>query len=142
MNPDFPISYVSSCSDYIALNRLDEAKATYAQALERKLNNPLFYVGLYQIAFLAERCGGDGAADGTVRRACRDRRTNCWLWKPIPPPIPGGLRTPENFPVGRWIPLNGQEKRNRLQCTLPSSGSERSLVRQRRRSTTACHLGD
>jgi eukaryotic-like serine/threonine-protein kinase len=36
----------------IALNRLDEAKATYQQALERKLNNPFLHIALYQIAFL------------------------------------------------------------------------------------------
>ena len=37
---------------YIALNRFDEAKATYQQALERKLNNPFLHIALYQIAFL------------------------------------------------------------------------------------------
>jgi tetratricopeptide (TPR) repeat protein/predicted Ser/Thr protein kinase len=52
LNPDFPIPYAQRIFSEISLNRLDEAKATYAQALERKLNNPFFYLGLYQIAFL------------------------------------------------------------------------------------------
>jgi serine/threonine protein kinase/tetratricopeptide (TPR) repeat protein len=52
LNPDFPIPYAQRIFAYTALNRLDQAKATYAQAVERKLNNPLFYFGMYQIAFL------------------------------------------------------------------------------------------
>jgi hypothetical protein len=36
----------------IALNRLDEARATYEQALQRKLDFPLYSIPLYQIAFL------------------------------------------------------------------------------------------
>ena len=52
LNPDNPISYSTLMFSYIALNRLDEAKATYGQALERKLNHPLFHLALYQIAFL------------------------------------------------------------------------------------------
>jgi len=52
LNPDSPIPYFQRIFNLIALNRLDEAKATYEQALERKLNNPLFYISLYEIAFL------------------------------------------------------------------------------------------
>ena len=52
LNPNFPFSYASLMFDYIALNRLDEAKATYGQALDHKLNNPFFHIALYQIAFL------------------------------------------------------------------------------------------
>jgi tetratricopeptide (TPR) repeat protein len=52
LNPDNPISYSTLIFSYIALNRLDEAKATYGQALERKLNHPLLHLALYQIAFL------------------------------------------------------------------------------------------
>lgn len=42
----------------IALNRLDEAKATYEQALERKLNNPFLELALYQVAFLENDVAG------------------------------------------------------------------------------------
>ncbi len=52
LKPDNPITYALLMFSYIPVNRLDEAKATYRQTLERKLNNPLFYIVLYQIAFL------------------------------------------------------------------------------------------
>jgi predicted Zn-dependent protease len=42
----------------IGLDRLDEAKATYAKALERKLNHPFFAFCLYQIAFLQNDAAG------------------------------------------------------------------------------------
>jgi tetratricopeptide (TPR) repeat protein len=58
LNPDNPISYSTLMFSYIALNRLDEAKATYGQALERKLNHPLFHLALYQIAFLQNDAEG------------------------------------------------------------------------------------
>ena len=58
LNPDFPIAYAQHMFSDIALNRLDQAKATYAQALERKLNNPILDIGLYQIAFLQNDAAG------------------------------------------------------------------------------------
>ena len=58
LNPDFPIPYAQRIFAYAALNRLDEAKATYAQAAERNLNNPLFAFGLYQVAFLQNDAAG------------------------------------------------------------------------------------
>ncbi len=58
LNPDFGISYNILAGAYIALNRLDEAKGTYARARERKLNNPLFSAGLYEIAFLQNDAAG------------------------------------------------------------------------------------
>ena len=50
--PDTPLPYYILMYHYTALNRLDEAKATYEQALEHKLNHPSFHTGLYMIAFL------------------------------------------------------------------------------------------
>lgn len=58
LNPDVSIAYNLLGSGYIALNRLDEAKATYAQARERKLDVPMFSIGLYQIAFLQNDAAG------------------------------------------------------------------------------------
>jgi DNA-binding winged helix-turn-helix (wHTH) protein/tetratricopeptide (TPR) repeat protein len=58
LNPDFFASYALLMFNYIALNRLDEAKATYQQALERKLKNPFFHFPLYQIAFLQHDAAG------------------------------------------------------------------------------------
>ena len=62
LRPDFPPPYGFLMFNYIALNRLDEAKATYEQALERKLYSQFFPLALYQIAFLQ----GDEA--GMVRQ--------------------------------------------------------------------------
>ena len=58
LKPDFPISYAFLMFNYIPLNRLDEAKAAHEQALERKLNNPLYLLALYQIAFLQNDAAG------------------------------------------------------------------------------------
>jgi tetratricopeptide (TPR) repeat protein/predicted Ser/Thr protein kinase len=58
LKPDFFASYALLMFDYIALNRLGEAKATYGQALERKLTNPYFRLPLYQIAFLQNDSAG------------------------------------------------------------------------------------
>jgi eukaryotic-like serine/threonine-protein kinase len=52
LNPDFSISRRLLMASYIAVNRLDEAKAVYQQALQRKLRHPFFHVDLYSIAFL------------------------------------------------------------------------------------------
>jgi serine/threonine protein kinase len=52
LSPDFSPSYALPMFDYIALNRLDEAKASYQQAIGRKLKNGFFPLLLYQIAFL------------------------------------------------------------------------------------------
>src|ERR1700729_3471030 len=65
LNPDFFASYALLMFDYIALNRLDEAKATYEQALERKLKNPFFNLPLYQIAFLRNDVAGMAQEGGS-----------------------------------------------------------------------------
>ena len=52
LNPDSPVTYAVLMFAYIGLNRLDEAKATYQQALDRRLVSPFFNQSLYQIAFL------------------------------------------------------------------------------------------
>jgi eukaryotic-like serine/threonine-protein kinase len=58
LNPDFSPSYALLMFDYIALNRLDEAKAAYGQAIERKLKYPMFHPALYDIAFLQNDAAG------------------------------------------------------------------------------------
>ena len=58
LNPGFPIPYAQRMFSLIALNRLNEAKATYAQALEHKLNNPFLDLALYQVAFLENDLAG------------------------------------------------------------------------------------
>jgi DNA-binding winged helix-turn-helix (wHTH) protein/tetratricopeptide (TPR) repeat protein len=58
LNPNDPIPYFVLGFNYIALNRLDEAKAIYGQAHEHKLDHPFFYVDLYLIAFLQNDSAG------------------------------------------------------------------------------------
>jgi serine/threonine protein kinase len=58
LSPHFSPSYALPLFDYIALNRLEEAKAVHAQALGRDLKSPFFYLALYQIAFLQKDADG------------------------------------------------------------------------------------
>ncbi len=51
-DPDFAFGYVNLASSYVALGRTDEAEKTLQRAFERKLQNPLFLIQLYEIAFL------------------------------------------------------------------------------------------
>jgi eukaryotic-like serine/threonine-protein kinase len=58
VSPDSPISYSVLMVNYTALDRLDEAKSTYARAVERKLNHPYFHIDLYGIALLQNDAAG------------------------------------------------------------------------------------
>jgi eukaryotic-like serine/threonine-protein kinase len=59
LKPDFPVSYDILMFAYIALNRLNEAKATYGQAVQRKLDSTSFvHVAPYQMAFLQNDAAG------------------------------------------------------------------------------------
>jgi eukaryotic-like serine/threonine-protein kinase len=69
LNPAFFASYALLMWNYISLDRLDEAKATYQQARERKLENPFFDLPLYQIAFLQKD------AQGMARQVARSAGT-------------------------------------------------------------------
>jgi DNA-binding winged helix-turn-helix (wHTH) protein/tetratricopeptide (TPR) repeat protein len=52
LNPDVGIVYSNLMEDYTPLNRLQEAKAAYRQALERKIDGPYLHTDMYVIAFL------------------------------------------------------------------------------------------
>ena len=54
---DFPVPYLPLMFNYIALNRLDEARAAYEQALQRKFDSTFYDVALYQVAFLQNDAG-------------------------------------------------------------------------------------
>jgi tetratricopeptide (TPR) repeat protein len=58
LGPDFPISYAFLMFNYIALNRLDDAKAAYRLASEHKLGHVFYSTALYQIAFLENDSAG------------------------------------------------------------------------------------
>jgi eukaryotic-like serine/threonine-protein kinase len=49
---DFAVAYSNLMEDEIALNRLDEAKLTYHQAIDRKIDNSFLQDDMYAIAFL------------------------------------------------------------------------------------------
>jgi serine/threonine protein kinase/predicted Zn-dependent protease len=58
LKPDTPIAYVFLIYAYVSLDRLDDAKAAYNQALERKLFSSFYLSALYQIAFLQNDVAG------------------------------------------------------------------------------------
>ena len=59
LNPDFPVSYDVLMYNYIALHHLDQAQATYAQAVARKLDSGSFlHIPPYQMAFLQNDVAG------------------------------------------------------------------------------------
>jgi DNA-binding winged helix-turn-helix (wHTH) protein/tetratricopeptide (TPR) repeat protein len=58
LSPDYPFPYAYRILAYTALNRFDEAKATYAQALERKLQSPYLSLGMYNVAFALNDSAG------------------------------------------------------------------------------------
>jgi eukaryotic-like serine/threonine-protein kinase len=58
LRPDFTLAYAFRIRAYTALNRFDEAKAIYAQALERKLHTPYIDLEMYNLAFALNDAAG------------------------------------------------------------------------------------
>jgi eukaryotic-like serine/threonine-protein kinase len=58
VSPDSSVPYLVLGFNYITVNRLDEAKATHAQALGRKLDHPYIHADEYLIAFLENDAAG------------------------------------------------------------------------------------
>jgi DNA-binding winged helix-turn-helix (wHTH) protein len=58
LRPDYSIAYAFRIRAYTALNRFDEAKATYAQALGRKLHTPFIDFEMYSLAFAQNDVAG------------------------------------------------------------------------------------
>jgi serine/threonine protein kinase/tetratricopeptide (TPR) repeat protein len=58
LGPAHPVPYAFLMFHSISLNRLEDAKAAYAQAAGRKLHSPLYLLALYQIAFLERDTAG------------------------------------------------------------------------------------
>ena len=54
IDPDDALGYGNLVVQYAALNRFDEAKAVYQQAMARKLEDSALHANLYGIAFLQE----------------------------------------------------------------------------------------
>ena len=51
-HPEFPIAYAVLMVNYLPLGRVEDAKATYRQAVDRKLDSPYYRITGYQIGFL------------------------------------------------------------------------------------------
>ena len=58
LSPDYPFSYSYGILASTSLNRFDEAKTIYAQALERKLQSPYLSLGMYNVAFAQNDIAG------------------------------------------------------------------------------------
>ena len=58
LRPDYTLAYAFRISSYLALNRFDEARATYAQAPEVKLHTPYIDVLMYYLAFAQNDTAG------------------------------------------------------------------------------------
>jgi DNA-binding winged helix-turn-helix (wHTH) protein/tetratricopeptide (TPR) repeat protein len=58
LSPDNPIAYATLLFNYIALNRIDEAKSTYADAMRHTVNQAFYCPALYEIAFLQNDAAG------------------------------------------------------------------------------------
>lgn len=56
--PTMPVTYSFLMDDYIALNRLDDAQAAYAQTRQLGLQSGFFVFNLYQLAFLRRDAAG------------------------------------------------------------------------------------
>ena len=58
IDPEDALGYGNLVAQYAALNRFDEAKAVYQQAMARKLEDSSLHANLYGIAFLEEDVAG------------------------------------------------------------------------------------
>jgi DNA-binding winged helix-turn-helix (wHTH) protein/tetratricopeptide (TPR) repeat protein len=58
LSPDNPIAYSTLLFNYIALNRIDEAKSAYADAMRHTVNQAFYCPALYEIAFLQNDAAG------------------------------------------------------------------------------------
>ena len=58
LNPDRIVPYAFLLYGYLNLNRIAEAKATYAQSAARKMDRAFLSIGLYEIAFLQGDASG------------------------------------------------------------------------------------
>ncbi len=137
LNPKFGVPYFQRLVAALALNRLDEAKATYAQAQERNLDYPLLYLGMYELAFL------ENDAPGMAKHAAK---------------VTGhaGMGRPDAGPASRygslfWAPQGRPRAlapRHGFRRTRTREGparnvpghvwTERGLVRQHRGSAVPC----
>jgi serine/threonine protein kinase/tetratricopeptide (TPR) repeat protein len=98
LSPNFSPAYGLTIPDYVAMNRIDEAKATYEQALERKLKNSFLHIALYEIAFLQNDAAGM-AQQVSASAGTPGLEATLLAHEADTAAYSGGLRGPESFPV-------------------------------------------
>ncbi len=82
LNPGSSVGYTNLVSDYMAMEHLSDAKATYQQAISRHLDNPFLRLNYYGVAFLegdmtemqrqAESANGQAQAENLLLSAQSD----------------------------------------------------------------------
>ena len=119
LDPNFIFGYSTRVFAYIALNRLDEAKVTYDQAIQRKLYSAFYPDALYSIAFLQNDTAGmarqvtlsAGKPGAEHRLLGLEADTAAYF---------GRLRAAREFAKpGRWIPPSGTKRQEAPQRTAP-----------------------
>ena len=116
LSPDFPIPYAQRIFGYTALDRFDEANATYEQAVERKVHNPLIDAGMYNLAF------AENDPAGMAQQVAKIESLPGWGDQMLS--LEGGyrrlFRAPQKCP-GAHSPRNGCRPTSRRERTRPHS---------------------
>jgi len=140
LRPDFPLAYAFRIRAYTASNRFDEAKATYAEALERKLHAPYIDLRMYTLAF-AQNDPAAMAQHATKLEALPGVGHQILSMEGDTAAYSGHLKDAREL-SRRAIDPRPTRRREGCACTLLwHLRTERSLVRQYGRSAAACRFG-
>ena len=101
INPNNSSCYLNLIANYAALNRVEDATATYNAALARKLDHPLLHANRYGVAFLSNDPAEMQRQMASIA-AKRDSRTFCF------PSSRTRRRTPDIFERSRTLPASGR----------------------------------
>ena len=96
LNPGSAAAFTNLVSLYPAVNHLDEAKAIYQEAIDRKVDNPFLHGNRYGVAFLENdnaRC-----SDKSLRLVANQGRTCSFPSLPIPRHSTGASQPPVHSP--------------------------------------------
>ncbi len=141
LSPNFSPSYYVPIRDYISLNRMDEAKAAYEQALERKLKSSFFHLALYQIAFLQNDSAGmaqqvsSSAGKPGLEATLLANEADTAAYS-------GRLSTAREFSRQAVDSAERAGDKEAAATYSALSALREALVRQCRRSKAACHFGN
>ena len=140
LDPNFIYGYSPRIFAYIALNRLDEAKATYDQAIQRKLYSAFYPDRLYSIAFLQNDTAGmarqvalSAGKPGAEHRLLGAEGDTAAYY--------GRLRAAREFTSRAADSAQRQQETRKARGVRRLRRSTGSPVRQSRRSAAACRGG-